>query len=35
MVEKRSFEERTWDSAYAEPLFAEAREKLKKEKTGT
>ncbi len=32
MVEKRTFEERTWDSAYAEPMFAEARERLKKEK---
>ena len=34
MVEKRSFEERTWTSAYAEPMFAEARERLKKEKPG-
>ncbi|OGD19888.1 MAG: hypothetical protein A2W03_08375 [Candidatus Aminicenantes bacterium RBG_16_63_16] len=32
LVEKRSFEERTWPSAYAEPMFAEARERLKKEK---
>ncbi|MCJ7503885.1 MAG: hypothetical protein MUP80_12610, partial [Acidobacteriia bacterium] len=32
MVEKRTFVERTWNSAYAEPMFAEAREKLKKEK---
>jgi thymidylate synthase len=30
MVEKRTFEERTWVSAYAEPMFAEAREKLKR-----
>ncbi len=35
MVEKRTFEERTWNSAYAEPMFAEARERLRKEKTGT
>ena len=32
MVEKRSFEERTWPSAYAEPIFAEARERLRKER---
>jgi len=32
LVEKRSFEERTWSSDYAEPMFIEAREKLKKEK---
>jgi thymidylate synthase len=32
LVEKRSFEERTWPSAYAEPMFAEARLRLKKEK---
>jgi thymidylate synthase len=32
MVEKRPFEERTWNSSYAEPIFEEAREKLKKEK---
>jgi thymidylate synthase len=32
MVERRSFEDRTWDSAYAEPMFAEAREALKREK---
>ena len=31
-VQKRSFEERTWDSEYAEPIFEEAREKLKQEK---
>ncbi|HAM38712.1 MAG: hypothetical protein A2474_02160 [Elusimicrobia bacterium RIFOXYC2_FULL_34_12] len=30
-LEKRSFEERTWDSEYAEPIFEEAREKLRKE----
>ena len=30
-VQKRSFEERTWDSEYAEPIFEEAREKLKAE----
>lgn len=34
MVEKRTFEERTWNSAYAEPIFAETRERLKKEKLG-
>jgi thymidylate synthase len=32
MVEKRSFEDRTWPSAYAEPMFEEARERLRKEK---
>ncbi len=32
MVEKRSFEERTWPSAYAEPMFEEARERLRKER---
>ncbi len=32
MVEKRSFEERTWPSAYAEPMFEEARARLRKEK---
>ena len=32
MVEKRPWEERTWDSSYAEPVFAEAREKLAREK---
>lgn len=32
LVEKRSFEQRTWFSEYAEPMFAEAREKLRKEK---
>ena len=32
MVEKRAFEERTWPSAYAEPMFEEARERLKREK---
>jgi thymidylate synthase len=32
MVERRTFEERTWDSRYAEPMFEEAREKLEKEK---
>jgi thymidylate synthase len=31
MVEKRTWEERTWDSSYAEPVFAEAREKLRRE----
>ena len=34
LVEKRSFEDRTWSSEYAEPMFAEAREKLKREKAG-
>ena len=33
LIEKRSFAERTWDSAYAEPVFAETREKLLREKT--
>lgn len=32
MVEKRSFEDRTWPSAYAEPMFEEARERLRKER---
>jgi thymidylate synthase len=32
LVEKRSFEDRTWRSDYAEPMFAEARERLKREK---
>jgi len=32
MVEKRSFEERTWPSAYAEPMFEEARHRLRKER---
>jgi thymidylate synthase len=32
LVEKRNFEERTWPSSYAEPMFAEARERLKQEK---
>jgi thymidylate synthase len=32
LVEKRSFEDRTWSSEYAEPMFAEARERLKLEK---
>ena len=31
LVEKRPFEGRTWPSAYAEPMFAEARERLKRE----
>jgi len=30
-VQKRSFEERTWDSKFAEPFFEEAREKIAKE----
>ena len=34
LVDKRSFEERTWPSSYAEPMFAEARQKLEKEKSG-
>lgn len=33
LIEKRSFAERTWDSAYAEPVFAETRERLLREKT--
>jgi thymidylate synthase len=32
MVEKLSFEERTWPSSYAEPMFEEARERLRREK---
>jgi thymidylate synthase len=32
MVEKRAFEDRTWPSAYAEPMFEEARERLRREK---
>ncbi len=32
MVERRTFKDRTWPSEYAEPMFAEARERLKKEK---
>jgi len=32
MVEKRTFEERTWPSAYAEPMFDDARERLRREK---
>ena len=32
MVEKRTFAERTWPSEYAEPMFAEARERLRREK---
>jgi len=32
MVEKRSFEDRTWPSTYAEAMFEEARERLRKEK---
>ena len=31
MVEKRSWEERTWNSAYAEAVFAETREKILRE----
>jgi len=34
LVEKRSFADRTWDSSYAEPFFAEARERLRREKGG-
>jgi thymidylate synthase len=30
-VETRSFEERTWHTEFAEPMFEEARERLKKE----
>jgi thymidylate synthase len=33
MVEKRTFEERTWPSSYAEPMFEEARERLRREKS--
>jgi thymidylate synthase len=32
LVAKRSFEDRTWPSTYAEPMFAEARERLRLEK---
>ena len=35
LVEKRSFEERTWPSSYAEPMFEEARERLRREKNLT
>jgi len=35
LIQKRSFEERTWDSSFAEPFFEQAREKLKYEKQGT
>ena len=31
-VEARSFEDRTWNTEFAEPIFEEARERLKKEK---
>jgi len=34
LVEKRSFADRTWPSQYAEPMFAEAQERLKREKEG-
>ncbi len=34
LVEKRSFKDRTWSSEYAEPMFAEARERLRREKQG-
>jgi thymidylate synthase len=30
-VEKRSWEERTWPSAFAEPMFEDARERLREE----
>ncbi len=32
MVEKRTFAERTWPSSYAEPMFEEARERLRRER---
>lgn len=32
VLKKRSFEERVWDSSFAEPFFEEARKKLKLEK---
>jgi len=32
LVEKRSFADRTWNSSYAEPMFVEARERLRREK---
>ncbi len=32
MVEKRSFAERTWPSAYAEPMFEEGRARLRRER---
>ncbi len=32
LVEKRSFEDRTWPSSYAQPMFEEARERLRREK---
>jgi thymidylate synthase len=31
LLEKRTFDERTWPSEYAQPMFAEAGEKLRKE----
>ena len=31
-IQKRSFEDRTWPSEFAEPMFEEARKKLEKEK---
>ncbi|MEW5946340.1 MAG: thymidylate synthase [bacterium] len=34
LVGKRAFEERTWDTAFAEPFFEKAREKLKAEREG-
>jgi thymidylate synthase len=32
-VEARSFENRTWNTEFAEPIFQEARERLKKEES--
>ena len=32
MLQKRSFEDRTWSSEYAEPMFGEARARLRKER---
>jgi thymidylate synthase len=32
MVERRTFAERTWPSSYAEPMFEEARERLRRER---
>ncbi|MCD6220281.1 hypothetical protein J7K43_07865 [Candidatus Calescamantes bacterium] len=33
-VERRSFAERTWETSFAEPIFEEARKRLKEEKDG-
>jgi len=33
-LKKRSFEERTWSTSFAEPFFEEGRKRLKKDKKG-